>query len=167
MQSIQQPYWTVLIILSISRGALYNSQPLLNPQGLGSRVKMHANSTTYLFYTTENKEQIISQDPQFKEKETVQETFNLNESISELKKVGAFKLPSLDFLEVPEKKVKNAKEEDNDDINQRVEDDKGGSSAGPDANVAAERPRSEQGSSPAGSAQQAQSPTKRRRPISP
>ena len=57
------------------------------------------------------KEQIISQDPQSKEKETVQETFNLNESISELKKVGAFKLPSLDFLEVPEKKVKNAKEE--------------------------------------------------------
>ena len=57
------------------------------------------------------KDQIISQDPQFKEKETVQETFNLSESISEPKKVGAFKLPSLDFLKVPEKKVKNAKEE--------------------------------------------------------
>ena len=57
------------------------------------------------------KDQIISQDPQFKEKETVQETFNLRESISEPKKVGAFKLPSLDFLKVPEKKVKNAKEE--------------------------------------------------------
>jgi len=57
------------------------------------------------------KDQIISQDPQFKEKETVQETFNLKESISEPKKVGAFKLPSLDFLKVPEKKVKNAKEE--------------------------------------------------------
>ena len=57
------------------------------------------------------KDQIISQDPQFKEKETVQETFNLSESISEPKKVGAFKLPSLDFLRVPEKKVKNAKEE--------------------------------------------------------
>ena len=57
------------------------------------------------------KDQIISQDPQFKEKETVQETFNLSESISESKKVGAFKLPSLDFLKVPEKKVKNAKEE--------------------------------------------------------
>ena len=57
------------------------------------------------------KDQIISQDPQFNEKETVQETFNLSESISEPKKVGAFKLPSLDFLKVPEKKVKNAKEE--------------------------------------------------------
>ena len=57
------------------------------------------------------KDQIISQDPQFKEKETVQETFNLSESISEPKKVGAFKLPSLNFLKVPEKKVKNAKEE--------------------------------------------------------
>ena len=57
------------------------------------------------------KDQIISQDPQFKEKETVQETFNLSESISEPKKVSAFKLPSLDFLKVPEKKVKNAKEE--------------------------------------------------------
>ena len=57
------------------------------------------------------KDQIISQDQQFKEKETVQETFNLSESISEPKKVGAFKLPSLDFLKVPEKKVKNAKEE--------------------------------------------------------
>ncbi len=57
------------------------------------------------------KDQIISQDPQFKEKETVQETFNLSGSISEPKKVGAFKLPSLDFLKVPEKKVKNAKEE--------------------------------------------------------
>ena len=57
------------------------------------------------------KDQIISQDPKFKEKETVQETFNLSESISEPKKVGAFKLPSLDFLKVPEKKVKNAKEE--------------------------------------------------------
>ena len=57
------------------------------------------------------KDQIVSQDPQFKEKETVQETFNLSESISEPKKVGAFKLPSLDFLKVPEKKVKNAKEE--------------------------------------------------------
>ncbi len=57
------------------------------------------------------KDQIISQDSQFKEKETVQETFNLSESISETKKVGAFKLPSLDFLKVPEKKVKNAKEE--------------------------------------------------------
>ncbi len=57
------------------------------------------------------KDQIISQDPQSKEKETVQETFNLSESISETKKVGAFKLPSLDFLKVPEKKVKNAKEE--------------------------------------------------------
>ena len=57
------------------------------------------------------KDQIISQDPQFKEKETIQETFNLSESISEPKKVGAFKLPSLDFLKVPEKKVKNAKEE--------------------------------------------------------
>ena len=57
------------------------------------------------------KDQMISQDPQFKEKETVQETFNLSESISEPKKVGAFKLPSLDFLKVPEKKVKNAKEE--------------------------------------------------------
>ena len=57
------------------------------------------------------KDQIISQDPQFKEKETVQETFNLSESITEPKKVGAFKLPSLDFLKVPEKKVKNAKEE--------------------------------------------------------
>ena len=56
-------------------------------------------------------DQIVSQDPQFKEKETVQETFNLSESISEPKKVGAFKLPSLDFLKVPEKKVKNAKEE--------------------------------------------------------
>lgn len=57
------------------------------------------------------KDQIISQDPKFKEKEIVQETFNLSESISEPKKVGAFKLPSLDFLKVPEKKVKNAKEE--------------------------------------------------------
>jgi len=57
------------------------------------------------------KDQIISRDSQFKEKETVQETFNLSESISEPKKVGAFKLPSLDFLKVPEKKVKNAKEE--------------------------------------------------------
>ena len=57
------------------------------------------------------KDQIVSQDPQFKEKETVQETFNLSESISQPKKVGAFKLPSLDFLKVPEKKVKNAKEE--------------------------------------------------------
>ena len=57
------------------------------------------------------KDQIISQDPQFKEKETVQETFNLSESISEPKKLGAFKLPSLDFLKIPEKKVKNAKEE--------------------------------------------------------
>ena len=57
------------------------------------------------------KDQIISQDPQFKEKETIQETFNLSESISEPKKVGAFKLPSLDFLKIPEKKVKNAKEE--------------------------------------------------------
>ena len=57
------------------------------------------------------KDQILSQDQQFKEKETVQETFNLSESISEPKKVGAFKLPSLDFLKVPEKKVKNAKEE--------------------------------------------------------
>ena len=57
------------------------------------------------------KDQIISQDPQFKEKETVQETFNLSESISEPKKLGTFKLPSLDFLKVPEKKVKNAKEE--------------------------------------------------------
>ena len=57
------------------------------------------------------KDQIISQDPKLKEKETVQETFNLSESISEPKKVGAFKLPSLDFLKVPEKKVKNAKEE--------------------------------------------------------
>ena len=57
------------------------------------------------------KDQIISQDPQFKEKETVQETFNLSESISDPKKVVAFKLPSLDFLKVPEKKVKNAKEE--------------------------------------------------------
>ncbi len=57
------------------------------------------------------KEQIINQDPQFKEKENVQETFNLNESISEAKKVGNFKLPSLDFLKVPDKKVKNAKEE--------------------------------------------------------
>jgi len=57
------------------------------------------------------KDQIVSQDPQFKEKETVQETFNLSESISEPKKVGTFKLPSLDFLKVPEKKVKNAKEE--------------------------------------------------------
>ena len=57
------------------------------------------------------KDQIVSQDPQFKEKETVQETFNLSESISEPKKVGVFKLPSLDFLKVPEKKVKNAKEE--------------------------------------------------------
>jgi len=55
------------------------------------------------------KDQIISQDPQFKEKETVQETFNLSESISEPKKVGAFKLPSLDFLKVPEKKFKNKK----------------------------------------------------------
>jgi len=51
------------------------------------------------------------EDLKFKEKETVQETFNLSESISEPKKVGAFKLPSLDFLRVPEKKVKNAKEE--------------------------------------------------------
>ena len=59
----------------------------------------------------QNKDQIISQDPQFKERETVQETFNLSESISEPKKVGPFKLPSLDFLKVPEKKVKNAKEE--------------------------------------------------------
>ena len=57
------------------------------------------------------KDQIVSQDQQFKEKETVQETFNLSESISETKKVGAFKLPSLDFLKIPEKKVKNAKEE--------------------------------------------------------
>ena len=57
------------------------------------------------------KEQIISQDQQFKEKENIQETFNLNESISEPKKVGTFKLPSIDFLKVPEKKVKNAKEE--------------------------------------------------------
>ena len=57
------------------------------------------------------RDQIISQDLKFKEKETVQETFNLSESISEPKKVGAFKLPSLDFLKVPEKKVKNAKEE--------------------------------------------------------
>ena len=57
------------------------------------------------------KDQMIIQDPQFKEKETVQETFNLSESISEPKKVGTFKLPSLDFLKVPEKKVKNAKEE--------------------------------------------------------
>ena len=57
------------------------------------------------------KDQILSQDQQFKEKETVQETFNLSESILEPKKVGAFKLPSLDFLKVPEKKVKNAKEE--------------------------------------------------------
>ncbi len=57
------------------------------------------------------KDQIISQDPKFKEKETVQETFNLSESISEPKKIGAFKLPSLDFLKVPERKVKNAKEE--------------------------------------------------------
>ena len=57
------------------------------------------------------KSQIISQDLQFKEKETVQETFNLSESISELKKASTFKLPSLDFLKVPEKKVKNAKEE--------------------------------------------------------
>ena len=57
------------------------------------------------------KDQIISQDPKFKEKETVQETFNLSESISDPKKVVAFKLPSLDFLKVPEKKVKNAKEE--------------------------------------------------------
>ena len=57
------------------------------------------------------KDQIVSQDPQFKEKETVQETFNLSESVSEPKKIGAFKLPSLDFLKVPEKKVKNAKEE--------------------------------------------------------
>ena len=57
------------------------------------------------------KDQIISQDPQFKEKETFQETFNLSEPISEPKKVGAFKLPSLDFLKVPEKKAKNAKEE--------------------------------------------------------
>ncbi len=57
------------------------------------------------------KDQIISQDPQFKEKETVQETFNLSESISEPKKVGSFRLPSLDFLKVPGKKVKNAKEE--------------------------------------------------------
>jgi S-DNA-T family DNA segregation ATPase FtsK/SpoIIIE len=57
------------------------------------------------------KDQIVSQDPQFKEKETVQETFNLSESISEPKKVGTFKLPPLDFLKVPEKKVKNAKEE--------------------------------------------------------
>ena len=59
----------------------------------------------------QGKHQIISQDAQLKEKETVQETFNLSESISEPKKVGAFKLPSLDFLKVPEKKVKNAKEE--------------------------------------------------------
>ncbi len=57
------------------------------------------------------KDRMIIQDPQFKEKETVQETFNLSESISEPKKVGAFKLPSIDFLKVPEKKVKNAKEE--------------------------------------------------------
>ena len=57
------------------------------------------------------KDQIISQDLQLKEKETIQETFNLNESISEPKKVGTFKLPSLDFLKIPEKKVKNAKEE--------------------------------------------------------
>ena len=63
------------------------------------------------------KDQIVSQDPQFKEKETVQETFNLSESISEPKKVGAFKLPSLDFLKVPEKKVKNAKEEKKVDAN--------------------------------------------------
>ena len=57
------------------------------------------------------KDQIISRDSQFKEKATVQETFNLSESISEPKKVVAFKVPSLDFLKVPEKKVKNAKEE--------------------------------------------------------
>ncbi len=57
------------------------------------------------------KDPIISQDLQFQEKETVQETFNLSKSISEPKKVGAFKLPSLDFLKVPEKKVKNIKEE--------------------------------------------------------
>ena len=57
------------------------------------------------------KDQIISQDLQLKEKETIQETFNLSESISEPKKVGTFKLPSLDFLKIPEKKVKNAKEE--------------------------------------------------------
>ena len=57
------------------------------------------------------KDQIISQDPYFKEKETVQETYNLSESISEPKKGGAIKIPSLDFLKVPEKKVKNAKEE--------------------------------------------------------
>ncbi len=57
------------------------------------------------------KDQIISQDSQYKEKETIQDTFNLNESISEPKKVGTFKLPSLDFLKAPEKKVKNAKEE--------------------------------------------------------
>ena len=57
------------------------------------------------------KDQVISQDSQFKEKETVQETFNLNESSFEPKKKDVFKLPFLDFLEVPEKKVKNAKEE--------------------------------------------------------
>ena len=44
------------------------------------------------------KDQIISQDPKFKEKETVQETFNLSESISDSKKVGTFKLPSLCLL---------------------------------------------------------------------
>ena len=59
----------------------------------------------------QGKDQIISQDLQINEKETIQETFNLSESISEPKKVGSFKLPSLDFLKVPEKKVKNAKEE--------------------------------------------------------
>ena len=57
------------------------------------------------------KEQIISKDSQISEKETVQETFNLNESSFEQKKVGVFKLPLLDFLEASEKKVRNAKEE--------------------------------------------------------
>ena len=58
------------------------------------------------------KKQIINQDTQIIEKETIQETFNLNESSFESKKDGVFKLPSLDFLKVSEKKVKDAKDEE-------------------------------------------------------
>jgi len=72
----------------------------------------------------------------------------------------------LGFSVYPEPE-QNAKE-DPDDL-ERVEEDQDYLNAGPDANAADKRPRSEQGTSPAGSgsAQQAQSPSKRRRPISP
>ncbi len=77
----------------------------LNPNSYWIKIFLRKKKNDHI------KEQIINQESQIAEKEVVQDTFNLNEPNFEPKKVGVFKLPLLDFLKTPEKKVKNTKEE--------------------------------------------------------